>query len=160
MGANMFGGKTRDDADDGRELNTILGKGSVIEGKITIKNSVRVDGRVVGEISSTGTITVGEKGEVEGDIIAQRAVIGGKVKGTISASLKTILESQSVFIGDLSTAKLTIDEGAMFEGRCLMTEDGKTQVHQPVNVNNSRDNRHNNKHAAGAAVEQHRVSSS
>ena len=119
----MFGGKTRNDADDGRELNTILGKGSVIEGKISIKNSVRVDGKLIGDISSTGTVTVGEKGEVEGTINAVRAIVGGKVKGRINASAKAILEAQSVFIGDLKTAKLTIDEGAMFEGRCLMNDE-------------------------------------
>ena len=122
----MFGGKNRDDVEDGRELNTILGKGSVIEGKISIKNSVRVDGRIVGEISSTGTITIGEKGEVEGNVNATKAVIGGKVKGRINATVKAILEAHSVLIGDLKTAKLTIDEGAMFEGRCLMPdENGK-----------------------------------
>ncbi len=154
----MFGGKPKIDADDGRELNTILGKGSVIEGKISIKNSVRVDGRIIGEISSTGTVTVGEKGEIEGNISAQRAIIGGKVKGRINAALRTILEAQSVFIGDLKTAKLTIDEGAMFEGRCLMTDDGKTQ---PGNRGNeAREGRDNHgKPASGVPVEQHKVSS-
>lgn len=119
----MFGGKNRKEIEDGRELNTILGKGSVIEGKISIKNSVRVDGRIVGEISSTGTVTVGDNGEIEGDVTANRAIVGGKVKGRINASAKAVLEANSVFIGDLQTAKLTIDEGAMFEGRCLMTGD-------------------------------------
>ena len=152
MGETMFGGKPKIDADDGRELNTILGKGSVIEGKISIKNSVRVDGRIIGEISSTGTVTVGEKGEIEGNIIAQRAIVGGKVKGRINAALRTILEAQSVFIGDLKTAKLTIDEGAMFEGRCLMTDDGK----QPHQQNSSRGNEakegRDNHGKTGAAV--------
>jgi cytoskeletal protein CcmA (bactofilin family) len=120
----MFGGKNRKESEDGRELNTILGKGSVIEGKIIIKNGVRVDGRVVGEISSTGTITVGDNGEIEGDITAIRAIVGGKVKGRINASAKAVLEANSVFIGDLQTATLMIDEGAMFEGRCLMVGDG------------------------------------
>lgn len=128
----MFGGKSRKEIEDGRELNTILGKGSVIEGKIIIKNSVRVDGRVVGEISSTGTITVGDNGEIEGDITAVRAIVGGKVKGRINASAKAVLEANSVFIGDLQTATLTIDEGAMFEGRCLMIGDGSDTAENPA----------------------------
>lgn len=140
----MFGGKNRDDVEDGRELNTILGKGSVIEGKISIKNSVRVDGRIVGEISSTGTITIGEKGEIEGNVNATKAVVGGKVKGRINAAVKAILEAHSVLIGDLKTAKLTIDEGAMFEGRCLMPdEEGK-----PTN-NSKNESKKGEKQSAG-----------
>jgi cytoskeletal protein CcmA (bactofilin family) len=109
--------------EDNRELNTIIGKGSVINGKISIQNSVRIEGRVVGEVSSTGTVTIGSKGEVEGDIVAINAVIGGKVKGSIKASEKIILESNSVLVGDLQTVKLTIDEGAMFEGKCYMSDE-------------------------------------
>lgn len=127
----MFGGKKRKEIEDGRELNTILGKGSVIEGKIIIKNSLRVDGRVVGEISTTGTIVIGENGEIEGTITAVRAIVGGKVKGRITASAKAVLEANSVFIGDLQTATLTIDEGAMFEGRCLMIGDGSDAAENP-----------------------------
>lgn len=108
---------------DSKELNTIIGKGSVINGKVSIRNSVRIEGRIIGEISSTGTVTIGSKGEVEGDIVAVNAVIGGKVKGSIKASERIILETNSILIGDLKTAKLTIDEGAMFEGKCCMTEE-------------------------------------
>ena len=113
---------------DTKELNTIIGKGSVINGKVSIRNSVRIEGRIVGEIESTGTVTIGSKGEVEGDIVAVNAVIGGKVKGSIKASERIILETNSILIGDLKTAKLTIDEGAMFEGKCCMTEEEEEPV--------------------------------
>ena len=108
---------------DSKELNTIIGKGSVINGKVSIQNSVRIEGRIIGEISSTGTVTIGSKGEVEGDIISVNAIVGGKVKGSLKASEKIILEANSIFVGDMQTAKLTIDEGAMFEGKCCMTEE-------------------------------------
>jgi len=108
---------------DNKELNTIIGKGSVINGKVSIQNSIRIEGRIIGEVSSTGTVTIGSKGEVEGDIIAVDAIVGGKVKGSMKASEKIILEANSIFIGDMQTAKLTINEGAMFEGKCCMTEE-------------------------------------
>ena len=108
---------------DSKELNTIIGKGSVINGKVSIQNSVRIEGRIIGEVSSTGTVTIGSKGEVEGDIISVNAIVGGKVKGSLKASEKIILEANSIFVGDMQTAKLTIDEGAMFEGKCCMTEE-------------------------------------
>ncbi len=113
--------------DDNKELNTIIGKSSVVNGKISIQNSIRIEGKIIGEVISSGTVTIGSKGEVEGDIIGIVAIIGGKVKGSVRAEEKIVLESNSILIGDLKTAKLTIDEGAMFEGKCYMTdEDEKT----------------------------------
>ena len=56
--------------EENKELNTIIGKDSVINGKLSIQNSLRIDGRIVGEVLSTGSITIGSNGEVEGDIVA------------------------------------------------------------------------------------------
>ena len=109
---------------DRRELNTIVGKGSVVEGKIKIKNSVRIDGKIKGEITSTGTVTIGSDGEVEGTINAANAIIGGRVRGKMNVQSKIILEKNSVLIGDLKTQKLNIAEGAIFDGNCIMDDKG------------------------------------
>ena len=119
----MFNDKQSNGRGDNRELNTFIGPGSAMHGKLSIANSVRVDGRIEGEITSTGTVTVGPDGEVDGDIYAAHTIVGGKVRGSITAAKSIVLEAQSVFIGDLTTAKLTIAEGAMFEGKCTMLEE-------------------------------------
>ena len=119
----MIGINKEDDrGTDNRELNTIIGKGSVIEGKIKIKNSIRNDGMIKREISSTGTVTVGSDGEVEGTINAANAIIGGRVRGKMIVPSKIILEKNSVLIGDLKTQKLNIAEGAIFDGNCIMED--------------------------------------
>jgi len=110
------------------ELNTIIGKGSYIEGKINIQNSIRIDGKIKGDITTTGTLTVGPEGEISGNSLVENAVIGGKIKGTLKANSKVILESSSIFIGDLKTQRITIDEGAVFEGNCQMREGDKPQT--------------------------------
>ncbi len=123
----MFAANKNDDSGrngDRRELNTIIGKGSVIEGKIKIKNSVRIDGKIKGEITSTGTVTIGSDGEVEGTINAANAIIGGRVRGKMNVQSKIILEKNSVLIGDLKTQKLNIAEGAIFDGNCIMDDKG------------------------------------
>ncbi len=116
----MFGVKDDSSSASDRELNTIIGKGSVIDGNINIKNSLRIDGKIKGEITSTGTVTVGSDGEVEGTINANNAIIGGKVRGKMNIKGKIVLEKNSVLIGDLLTNKLTISEGAIFDGNCVM----------------------------------------
>lgn len=120
----MFGVKENNTGSSERELNTIIGKGSVIEGKINIKNSIRVDGKIKGDIHSTGTVTIGGDGEVEGTINAANAIVGGHVRGKMNIANKIILEKNSVLIGDLKTQKLNINEGAIFDGNCIMDDKG------------------------------------
>jgi cytoskeletal protein CcmA (bactofilin family) len=117
----------RDDIDTGRSgnLNTILGKGSSFEGTLKVEQSLRIDGKVKGHVSTTDSLVIGKEGEIEGEIIAKNAVIGGKVRAKINATGKVVLESSAFFIGELKTVRLVIDDGAVFEGRCSMQKDSK-----------------------------------
>ncbi|NOY57912.1 MAG: polymer-forming cytoskeletal protein [Calditrichaeota bacterium] len=108
------------------ELNTILGKGTKFEGKISVQHSLRVDGRFEGDIDTTDTLVIGKEGEVIGNTKVKDLVIGGKLNGTVVAQGKIVLESKSEFRGEMRTNKLVIDEGAIFEGKCSMSGEGKT----------------------------------
>lgn len=107
------------------ELNTILGKGTKFEGKINVQHSLRVDGRFEGDIDTTDTLVIGKEGEVIGNTKVKDLVIGGKLNGTVIADGKIVLESKSEFRGEMRTNKLVIDEGAIFEGKCSMSGEGK-----------------------------------
>ena len=120
------------------ELNTIIGRGSVIDGTLTVQSSLRVDGKIIGAVNVADSLIVGKEGEIEGEVRVKNAVIGGKVKNKIIASGKVVLEAKSVVYGEVITSRLVIDEGAVFEGRCTMGEEGKTTV---VGDNNTRNNR-------------------
>ena len=98
------------------ELGTILGHESLLEGKLTVKHCIRIDGHIKGDLDSTDTVTIGSQGVVEGNINAANVIIGGKVEGSIVASGKVTLEESSQLIGDLKTAKLVIEEGAVLDG--------------------------------------------
>ena len=104
------------------ELNTIVGKGTSIEGSMSVQHSLRVDGRINGNVSTTESIVVGKDGEIKGELSVGNAVIGGKVEGKIEANGKVVLESKSSFRGEMKTTKLVIDEGAFFDGNCVMDE--------------------------------------
>ena len=97
------------------ELN-FLGGGTVVDGTVRTNNSIRVDGKIKGKLICKNTLTIGVNGEVEGEIEAKNAIIGGKIKGKIRVAEKLVLESKSVLIGDLKASKLLIDDGAVFEG--------------------------------------------
>jgi len=111
---------------DNRELNTLVGTGSFIQGTVNIHMSLRIDGRVVGEVISSGIITIGAEGEIEGNVQAQSVIIGGKVKGKVIAADKVVLEEQGILIGDLQANVVMVHEGAMFDGKCQMKDLSKT----------------------------------
>lgn len=102
------------------EIN-IIASGTVIEGKISAQGGMRIDGRVIGNVHVNGNLTIGITGEVNGDIEAKNAIIGGKVNGTIVVAEKLIFESKAVVKGDIKASKLVVDEGAIFDGKCIMT---------------------------------------
>jgi cytoskeletal protein CcmA (bactofilin family) len=114
----MFGKMKESDA----RMETILGPETHFQGTIRSKGSIRVDGRVEGGISAEGVV-IGETGQVQGDITAKNIVIGGKVTGNIIAANTLDLQTHSQVFGDIRTSQLSIAEGAVFEGNCVMTTD-------------------------------------
>jgi len=103
------------------ELN-LIGSGTTMEGKIRTPGSIRVEGKVIGEIIASNSVAVGASGDVDGTISAKNITIGGKMKGAVQAQEKLVFENKAVIRGDIRAAKLVIDEGAVFDGKCVMSD--------------------------------------
>ena len=103
-------------------LNTIIGKGSVIEGTLEVEGEIRIEGTVKGKISSTESLTLGNGGVIEADLNTKVAVIGGNVTGNVFASEKIELQSKAVVEGEITTKNLVVEEGAIFHGKCNMKD--------------------------------------
>lgn len=110
-----------------KEIETIIGEGTVFQGNIKSKGSIRIDGRLEGNIIEASQVIIGSKGYVQGDITAQSVIIGGKVNGNVTALENIELQPGSQLLGDIHTSTLSIGEGAVFEGHCMMTSE-KTKV--------------------------------
>lgn len=104
-----------------KELN-MISSGTTVEGKIRTQGSIRVDGKVIGEISASEAVAVGQSGEIEGNVAAKNLTIGGKIRGSITIVEKAVLEGKAVVKGDLRAARLIIDEGAIFDGKVSMSD--------------------------------------
>jgi cytoskeletal protein CcmA (bactofilin family) len=101
---------------------TIISSGVKLEGKITTSGSIRVDGVIQGDINSQSNVTVGEHGEVNGQINAGVITIGGKVIGSVNAKEKLVLEAKGHLKGDIVTKILVVEAGARFDGKSNMGE--------------------------------------
>ena len=112
------------------EINGFIGKGVLVEGKLSFEGSLRVDGHLKGEISSEGTLLVGEGALVEADVNVDNAIISGEVRGVVTGRDRVELQAPARVIGDIRTPTLIIGEGVIFEGNCIMTK--KTTELKPV----------------------------
>jgi cytoskeletal protein CcmA (bactofilin family) len=105
---------------------TIISHGVKLEGTLTCEGSVRIDGTIQGDVISYGNVTVGEPGEINGQVNGQIIIIGGKVSGEINAKEKLTLESKSNLKGDVFTKILVVEAGAYFDGKSNMGEHKET----------------------------------
>jgi len=99
-----------------------------MEGTLTFTDPVnlKIHGRYTGKLDTRGTLTIGSTSGVEANIIGENVIVAGKVKGNIIAKKMLVLMPSAVLHGDISTPKLNIVEGAIFQGRCHMLEDTLT----------------------------------
>jgi cytoskeletal protein CcmA (bactofilin family) len=105
----------------------LIGKGTVIKGDVESSGDIRVDGRLIGSLKSNGKIVVGQTGVVEGDLTCKQADISGMVKGILKCEELTALKSTSKVEVELLTKQLLIEVGAVFTGKCQMSQPNVTQ---------------------------------
>lgn len=103
------------------ELNGFLDRGSHLDGELRFENSFRVDGKLSGKVVSTGSLVVGDGGEVDADVEVGQVFVSGVLRGSVTASGRIQIAAGGKVFADLSTPTLVIEDGALFEGRCAMT---------------------------------------
>jgi cytoskeletal protein CcmA (bactofilin family) len=117
---------------DAKPLDTIVGRGTHLEGVMKVENNVRIDGVFKGELSCRGTLTISLCGAVQADLEGTVVVVRGTVHGSLRAE-KVHLDSQARFFGDVHTRTLSVDDGAFFHGSSMQLEDGMPE-RQVVNA--------------------------
>jgi len=103
-------------------LTAFIDEGSEIQGKYTFSGAVVLNGKFQGEIVSTDTLIVGEKGVINAAIRAGSVLISGEVVGNVLATERVELRRNARVFGDLEAPVVLIEEGVLFEGHCRMTK--------------------------------------
>ena len=101
-------------------LTAFIDQGSEFAGKLSFKDTVRIDGRFEGEISSENTLIVGETGSITANIRSQMIVISGEVHGEITATGQVVLHKTARVDGNIHSPRLIVEDGAIFTGRVEM----------------------------------------
>lgn len=112
--------KLRKDSAD--ELQSLLGEGVELVGDLAFSHVLLVEGLVKGKVRSEGSLMVGAKGRVEAEVNIKRVSINGEFRGIIHASDRVEINKTGRVYADIYAPCLIIEAGAIFEGRCNMSE--------------------------------------
>ena len=102
------------------DLNGFLDSGASFKGELEFEDTMRIDGRFNGKIVSKNELIVGESATIEGDVHVGRIAISGTVIGKIVATQRVEIHRNGKVYSDIDTPALVIEEGAIFQGNCVM----------------------------------------
>lgn len=111
-------------------VSSVIGKKTEIQGKLIGHELLRIDGLVNGIVESEGRVIVGNGGKVVGEIHAKEIFVGGTVEGEIYSTGRVEANPTGKIFGDIHTPVLIVDEKAIFEGRCEMTQPEVVEINQ------------------------------
>jgi cytoskeletal protein CcmA (bactofilin family) len=104
------------------EIQSLLGEGVELTGELSFTHGLRVDGIVRGKVRSEGSLVIGARGKVEAEVVIQRISINGEFRGAIHAADRVEIHKDGRVYGEIYTPCLIIEAGALFEGKCNMSD--------------------------------------
>jgi len=113
------------DQEESGDIIAFVGEEVAFKGTIRYQGTVRVDGRLEGEIYTDGNLIIGQKAVITAKIEAGTVTCQGRITGEILAKNRVKLLSPAVFDGTITTPLLSMDEGVMFNGSCNMPQKGE-----------------------------------
>jgi cytoskeletal protein CcmA (bactofilin family) len=102
-----------------------IGKSVLIKGELSGSEDLFVDGEVEGNIDlHDHSLTIGPNGRVRANVRAKDVVVHGKVDGNVQGTDRVELKRSAVLVGDISTQRIVIEDGAYFKGAIDIKKDG------------------------------------
>ena len=128
----MFNKKTNDVSVNINTANisTLVGEGCQIKGDVSAKNSIKIEGHIQGNLAIDGSVIIGEKGTVQGDVRCADLVIFGRLEGNISARQLQLKQSAHIQ-GNIEAQTLQIDPGAIYQGSVTMKTGANPTLKRP-----------------------------
>lgn len=114
-----------------QEISTIIGEGFIFTGKVQGTAAIRIEGKIIGDVNVEGGVILGEKGNIEGNLITKSAVIYGTVNGNLKSTQLEIKKTGCVN-GDITTDTLEIELGAQYNGKLNMKRQQQLSQQEPL----------------------------
>jgi len=121
--------------------NNIIGKGSTFTGNVETYGNIRVEGRIIGDLTSKSKVAIGPSAFIDGNVLAQVAEVEGEVKGSLEVTELLILKPNCKVYGDITTNKLVVESGARFDGKCKMGDKNIRKIELSNNADDKKPNK-------------------
>lgn len=113
--------------DDYKEAETIIGPSVMVKGNLNSNGNIIIEGVLKGGVKTVGSVFVGDKAQITADIEAKAARIGGEVRGNLKIENGLAVTSSAKIFGDVECSSLSVEDGAIINGKCTMSKDIKTE---------------------------------
>jgi cytoskeletal protein CcmA (bactofilin family) len=125
----------------GDGINSIIGKGSVFQGKFKVEGSIQVDGKFEGELTSEQQVIIGETGLINttGVLKSQKIIIAGVMMGNVVGEDSVTLLETGKMLGNIETKNLQVEKGIIFEGNVKIKGEGGGSIKKEVQDSYSED---------------------
>jgi len=118
--------------------SNVIAKETKIVGEIVAQGNIRIEGTVEGTLRSEKKVVIGDSAKVIGNINAVDIEISGFIEGQVKCSETLYLKKTAVIKGDMFTNKLVVENGAVFNGKCQMTEDVSMDLTKNAAINSQK----------------------
>lgn len=118
----MLGRKTMEQVN--AKISSIIGADMVVEGTIKGTDAIRIEGTLMGDVCSEGTLVISSTGKVVGNVKGSNIMVAGTIEGDLYSGGRTEVAATGRIIGNIRTKSLIIDENAVFQGQCMMNVEG------------------------------------
>ena len=102
------------------KIDTLIGKNTNIEGNLKAEGTIRIDGKLVGDVNLSGNLIVGDQALIEGNVKADNIHMSGIIEGNIKVMNQLHITPTGKLVGDMDVKNIVVDEGAVFQGNCIM----------------------------------------
>lgn len=108
-----------------KEVETIVGPSVKVKGDFHCEGNIVVEGEVEGNLQCGSMLQLKNKSRINADVSAKEAIIGGEVRGNVKISGYLEITETAKILGDIEAGIVSIARGAIFNGKCAMTKEGK-----------------------------------
>lgn len=114
-------------------IHSLFGMGNTFKGEFILNGPLRVDGTVIGDITTDSRVHISRSGKGEGTVKAKTIDIGGEFKGKLVAADHVYIRSTAIVNADIETNLLELEEGAFFSGDCKIHRKSKNELSIDLN---------------------------
>jgi cytoskeletal protein CcmA (bactofilin family) len=109
----------------GKDAETVIGPSVTVKGNLNSNGNIIIEGILEGSVKTAGEVFVGNKAKITANIDAKSSRIGGEVRGDLSIEGSLALSSSAKVFGNIECSSLSVENGAIINGKCTMSKDYK-----------------------------------